>query len=546
MSKELDEVWRTLHAPRVRISDWKDPDYSGIFAQRIDRLLTIRAAGTSGWAVAFAYYKKHPVEAIEDWITTYDPRKTSDGKAPYMPFVLFDKQREFVEWIDNLYRTKQEGIVEKSRDGGASWICLAYAWWLWTFHPGTMILFGSRKEDLVDQLDDPNSLFEKFRVILRMIPDEMRPIGYDERKHDNHMRFKNPENGSAIVGEAGNQVGRGGRASIAFIDEAAFLEKPKKVASAISETCPTVAWISTPNLPGDWFAQRRYSGKIPVFTLAWQDDPRKGAEWYASRVATLDPDVVAREIDLNYEGVGVNIICPANWVRSSVEYLKYLKKEGNAPAKHGGVGGLDVGGGGTGLSVFVPRWGPLVGKSKSWDDDDSINIAYHAQTEARNRKCDMLLYDSVGVGVGVTSALRRMTVVNKGVNVGMKPTRRRWADGKKSRDKFQNLKAELWWDLRDRLRCTHEHWTFITTEGAKGKAHKLEDMILLPEDDKELTSQISLPLYIPLETGKIQIESKRQLKARIGADSPDHAEGLIISLAPPPRAGGSDRSVGMI
>jgi hypothetical protein len=544
VSVELDAVWDVLHAPRKRVKNWKRPNYNVIFQQRSDRLDTIRAAGQGGWELAFEYYKTHPIEAIEDWVTTYDPRKTSDGEAPYMPFTMFDKQREFVEWIIERYHNKEEGLLEKSRDGGASWVCLAIAWWMWTFHSGTVVLFGSRKEDLVDELGNPDSLFEKLRIILRMLPDELLPIGYDERKHDNHMRLSNPENGSAIVGEAGNQVGRGGRSSIAFIDEAAFLEKPEKVDSALSENTNTRIWVSTPNLPGDWWSKRRFGGRVLVFTLAWQDDPRKGPKWYARKKASLEPEVLAREVDLDYEGTGSNIICPASWVRSSVQLHKYLKNAGLLPEPHAGVAGLDVGGGGTGLSVLVPKWGAVMGRSIEWDDDDTINIAGAAEEAARKLKCDMILYDSVGVGKGVLAAFRRMDFVTKGINVGTKPTRKKWPDGKNSRKKFTNLKGELWWTMRSLLEAAHQYWMFISTNGKSGQLHKLEDMILLPDDHK-LTSQLSQPLYIRLETGKMQVEAKKKLKSR-GVDSPDHAEAAILALAPPPRRGGSDRTTGMV
>ena len=45
-----------------------------------------------------------------------------------------------------------------------------------------------------------------------------------------------------------------------------------------------------------------------------------------------------------------------------------------------------------------------------------------------------------------------------GVNVGQPPDKRKmWPDGKTSAEKFQNLRAELWWLLRDRLEKTYEH-----------------------------------------------------------------------------------------
>jgi hypothetical protein len=46
---------------------------------------------------------------------------------------------------------------------GVSWLCVGFATWMWLFQPGTVVGFGSRKEEYVDDLSDPKSLFWKAR-----------------------------------------------------------------------------------------------------------------------------------------------------------------------------------------------------------------------------------------------------------------------------------------------------------------------------------------------------------------------------------------------
>ena len=53
------------------------------------------------------------------------------------------------------WKGREDGLVEKSRDMGVSWLCVATAIWMWTFHEGAVVGFGSRKEDYVDKLGDP-------------------------------------------------------------------------------------------------------------------------------------------------------------------------------------------------------------------------------------------------------------------------------------------------------------------------------------------------------------------------------------------------------
>ena len=105
-----------------------------------------------------------------------------------------------------------------------------------------------------------------------------------------------------------------------------------------------------------------------------------------------------------------------------------------------------------------------------------------------------------------------------------------WPDGRRSKDKFRNLKAEIWWTLRDRLRKTHEHWCWLN-DPTTGAQYNLDELLLLPDNDPDFLLQLTLPGYKILDTGKIAIESKDEL-ARRGVKSPDRAEALIIALAP--------------
>lgn len=517
------------------------PDYKAVFAARRAKLDKIRAGRHEGsWEKAFAFYKENPIDAIEDWVTTYDPRNVKKNLPVYMPFVLFEKQKEYIRFLQDRLEWDDEGIVEKSRDMGVTWLSVAFAWWLWTFHTGSNISFGSRVERLVDKIGDPDSIFEKFRQLMRYLPDEIKPVGWNDKEHASYMKIRNPETGSTITGDAGKEIGRGGRSTIYFIDEAAFIEYPDLAEKALSENTNCKIYASTPNGTGNPFYRKRFSGNFPVFTFHWHDDPRKDEAWYANKKRTLEADVLAQEVDLDYEASAGDVCCPALHVRVSQELRKLLAKDKLLPHTDDGVAGLDVGAGAA-PSVFVARFGPMVDPTHEWTQDDSINTAGRAEELAVNSKCHTVKFDSIGVGRGVASAFRRLDGARfQGVNSGDKPTRTRWPDGKRAKQKFVNLKAELWWVMRDRLRCTYEHWLHMNGEG--GVSHDLADLILLP-DDVNLAAELSLPRYMKTETGKIQIESKRSMAAR-GILSPDHADALILTFAPIPVRRGSTSTVG--
>ena len=59
------------------------------------------------------------------------------------------------------------------------------------------------------------------------------------------------------------------------------------------------------------------------------------------------------------------------------------------------------------------------------------------------------------------------------------------------------------------------------------KTWPIDDLISIP-NDPDLISQLSQPLRFINEAGKIQIESKKDLKKR-GIKSPDDAESLILA-----------------
>lgn len=203
--------------------DWKNPDYASIVRARLERLDLIRR--TPGMVEGLReFYKDHPADFIAHWFWTYDPRNPEIGLPAAVPFVLFKRQREFIDWLHEGWKGREDGLVEKSRDMGVSWLCMAFGVWMWAFYPGTTIGFGSRKEEYVDDLSDPKSLFWKGRFAIEMLPAEFQPAGWNVKKHAPFMALVNPENQSVVVGEAGDNIGRGARTSVYFVDEAQPLD----------------------------------------------------------------------------------------------------------------------------------------------------------------------------------------------------------------------------------------------------------------------------------------------------------------------------------
>lgn len=464
---------------------------------------------------------------VNNYCWTYDPREAD----PELPFNLFARQEEFLGWLEERQAQQENGLAEKCRDVGFTWLTAAFAMHRWLFRKGVAIGFGSRKLDLVDKIGDPKCIFDKIRFLLYRLPAWMlraQAKGFARRLHDGHCKLINPMQGSSITGEGGDNIGRGGRTTIYFVDEAAFLEHPDLVDAALSMNTRIRIDVSTPNGMGNSFYRRRHGGKIAVFTFRWWEDPRKDDAWYKKQEALLDPVIVAQEIDINYAASVEGIVIPAKWVLAAVDLDKLLVGEDGEPVRALGrvVAGMDVSTSGKNKSVFIPRLGPLVLGVETWSGENTTQSAYKAADFARAYHAKTVNYDVMGVGEGVRGTLEssEQALPFRAVPIrgGDAPSDDVWPDERTSKQIFHNRRAELWWKLRVRFQ---KAWELKE----KGVPHPFEEIICIP-NHAQLISELSMPIAVKTQVGKIKIESKEDMRKR-GVASPDHADALSYTEA---------------
>src|SRR5712691_1550216 len=191
-------------------------DYGREYRRRDERLDSL---SRDLWIAERERCRRSPIRFITDWVWTYDPRLAGTETTPLLPFVLFPRQQELVKFIYACLDARVSGLVEKSRDMGATWVCAAISVHLWLFWEGAAVGWGSRKAMSVDQIGRPDSIFEKIRIIIRKLPRELLPEKFSSKDHMSLMKIINPQNGNTITGEAGEDIGRGGRSLIYFKDE---------------------------------------------------------------------------------------------------------------------------------------------------------------------------------------------------------------------------------------------------------------------------------------------------------------------------------------
>lgn len=487
------------------------------------------------------------VHWFNKYVWTYDPRligkKDAQGNAlsPYVPFVLWPRQVELIHFLWDRLDANEEWLLEKSRDTGASYVGCGFALNRWLFSPGFKATFGSRKTDYVDKADQPDSLFEKIRIMLARLPAWQHPKGFQWNKHSNYLRLVNPATGAIISGEGGEEMGRGGRSTWYFVDEAAFVPNAENVEKALSGNTDCVGWVSTVNGMGNLFARKRHSVLEPhqIFRLHYRDDPRKTAEWAAKKKASLSDETSwASEYEIDYTASLEGVCIPAKWV-ASAQRLASLLQPGQVKSNLDYCIGLDVGAG-KARSVCCPRRGPIVAVPRSRGQPDTIGTANWALDIALELQARMLNFDSPGVGAGVTSALRKSeqrpkALVVQPVNTGSDPfVDPKWEDGRTSVELFRNLKAEIWWLARRAFERTHQHvlWLEGGTVEDGAREHPISDLLIMPKGDPDsdrLANELSVVRYFKNEAGKIIIESKDQLAKR-GVKSPDYADAFVLTF----------------
>lgn len=477
---------------------------------------------------------------------TYDPRNADVGLPTKIPFVLFPKQREFVRWVMDLWRGRRRGTCEKSRDMGVSWLSVATAGAIALTQSDITIGFGSRDEDSVDLIGDPDSLFWKLRFFLESLPPELSG-NWTAKAHTSHMRITVPITGSVIKGDAGDNIGRGGRAAIYFVDEAASLKRPDQVEAALSQTTNCRVDVSTPRGMANPFAQRRFDAKTrpeDVFTFHWRDDPRKDDAWYAAQQDKLDPVTIAQEIDLSYTASVTGVLIPSAWVQAAVDCDRKLGVTFRGVRR----GALDVADEGIDLNAFAHGQGVRIEAVTDWSGkgDDIFGTVQRAFQICDDERLEQFEYDADGLGAGVRGDARVINAQRKGRTVKVSAFRGSGAvfkpddpiptatpgasgqsrkDARRNGDYFANAKAQGWWELRVRFQRT-----FRAVEAGNLTGYAPDDLICLNGSMPGLAKvlqELSQPTYSLTVAGKVLVD-----KAPDGTRSPNRADAVMIYTAP--------------
>lgn len=517
--------------------DYRNPNYRDVLQERLENLANIRKNPQIIPALKM-HYRENPIDFISDWGTTYDPRLIERGLSPIVPMILFPKQTDFIEWVLERWAAGESGVAPKSRDMGLSVVCQQLAATLCLFRKNMNIGFGSRKEDLVDKVGDPDTLFYKGRMFLNHLPEEFRG-GFNEsnKDHSSHLKLFIPETQSIIKGEAGDNIGRGGRTALYFDDESAFQPRPLLIDASLSNTTNCRISVSSANGTDNPFYDKVQNWpEHRVFWFHWRADPRKDDAWYKKKCEDIDnPLIVAQEIDLNFSASKSGILIPSDWVQAAVNAHVKLGIKPTGESR----GALDVADEGIDLNAFGKRHGVAMEFLKAWSGKGSDTFATTALAFnlADENGIDEWDFDSDGLGVSVRGDARVLNEARGKNKQKVLPFRGsgevidkdkeiiRGEGGRKGRtneDFFANRKAQEWWRLMTRFKMTYR----AVVEGLPydpDEIISLDDTKIERKAFTKLCQELSQPTWTQNGSGKILID-----KAPSGARSPNYADCCMI------------------
>ena len=261
------------------------------------------------------------------------------------------------------------------------------------------------------------------------------------------------------------------------------------------DACRTSTWnvipisvFDTPNFTGEPVPDKAQAELVSPF---WLEERRKegleGTPWWQAKVLGQFPDTQS------------NAVIPLAWVE--------LARTREPITDHRDWAGLDVARFGSDDSVLVEGTGNAPEAVTIVHGQDTMAVAGLGAEFLRRRR-GTLAVDVIGVGAGVVDRIREQRLPGNllGVNVADAPLR--------DAELLLNLRAQLWWDVRLQLDPTTAELSLARLDEAAYQ---------------RLRAELTAPTYRMTSSGKVQIESKEEMKAR-GLPSPDLADAFNLAI----------------
>lgn len=284
-----------------------------------------------------------------------------------------------------------------------------------------------------------------------------------------------------------------------------------------------------------------FSGTGEAFALAMSTpgDPsgrfydihkhRAGYEDWSTRHVTLDEAIAAGRISRdwaeqrrrqwgensavyanrvlgNFHAGDEDTVIPLRWVEEANERWLQWNEAGrpDLPGPH--TDGVDVARSGEDATVIAIRRGPVVVELRRSSKEDTMQTTGRVKGHLDTDPLATAMVDVIGIGAGVLDRLREMGCRAVAFNASA-GTRNKDATGELG---FINTRSAAWWLVRELLDPSRD----------PGLALPVDDLLL---------GDLTAPKWKILSGGKIQVESKDDIRKRIGR-STDAGDAVVQSV----------------
>ena len=276
-------------------------------------------------------------------------------------------------------------------------------------------------------------------------------------------------------------------------DESRFLAigNPDDPSSEFAKACKPgsgfnvikIGFMDTPNFTGEKVPDKL---KKLLIGVEYVEDKKK-------RWGEKNPLYIAKILGEFPEST-VDGLIPLRWIRAAQERSLQPSEPNEL--------GCDVGAGGD-KNVVAQRRGPVGRIIRRDTEADTMVSCGNLIYDLKKTKASVAKVDKIGIGKGMVDRAKEKKKPVIGINV---------AESARDSESFVNLRAEGYWGLRERFET---------------------GLMDIDEFDEDLAAQLVEIRYRRTSSGKVQIESKEEMKKRLG-HSPDDADALMLAYIVPP------------
>lgn len=236
---------------------------------------------------------------------------------------------------------------------------------------------------------------------------------------------------------------------------------------------------------------------------------RVSQEWVDSRKRQWGEKsgIYKMKVEGEFDISGEVSVIPLEWVEASYERWRACNGKGEGLR----CIGVDPARFGTDDTAMADKVGDVVERLIYTSKEDTMQTVGRAVRLVGGDKTVPINVDVIGIGAGVVDRLAEMQYTVNGINVAESTD----ATDMSGLTGFRNVRSQLWWMMRELL-------------------DPVNDAVLaLPPDDK-LTGDLTTPTYKYMSNGDIIVESKDDIRTRIGR-STDGADAVELACMKPPQ-----------